>query len=288
MSVAKYLLSNRLLLKIPLDEQIVMDKKRLIVKKTKNAKFPYTICAGEFIPKNTVIMDSNTYDTRINDLAYHGTLDGYDTEENILTYVNIGCIQQSDILYDFFGKDKGRCHIFYYAIRDIGCGEQLSVFYGRDYWQEQEFWNEFPDSTFRLTNNHIDLPSKWVPIDTVCKNLYEESKIILYGKKIGDKYFYALCKDPQYYATHFPKTNKKFMEITKEDFALFELNDNIHKGLYRTQYLMTTNAVYPKSLPNGTRATFHNPITNRFETKIVNDDFLTDAHISSAKSNFVI
>lgn len=280
LSVDRYLLENRLLLKIPKDQNVIVEEKKCFIKKHNKGEsiFGYGIFATEFIAKNTIFMDSNTYNNKINDLAYHNTLKNYDCEENILKNINIGCIQQLNVLYDF-DKNYDDTNIFYYALKDIHPGEQLSRFYGVEYWQEEEFWNNLPNSNYRKTNDYKDLPSKWVIIDTVCKNLLDNNKVILYGKKNDDKYLYVLSKDPKYYVKSFPQKDDKFMEVSKEDFSPFMFNDNIYKGLYRTKYLVEIKDIYysiSKTLPNGTRATFINPITKKTESKIVIDKVFVD------------
>lgn len=93
----------------------------------------------------------------INDLAYHGTLTNYETDENVQLNINIGYIIQSDDNYYFMGN--GNCIIYHYALVDIQPDTELSRYYGLQYWQFHEFQKQ--------THLDCDLPSERVIIDEI-------------------------------------------------------------------------------------------------------------------------
>jgi hypothetical protein len=235
-------LQHKILKKINIEQKINIDEKKLEIKKSNITDTDYGVFALEKIPADTIFMYCDTGSIVdqgigyfINDLAYHGDSIDYETDENITNFINVGHIRQSDQLYDFFGQ--GVCKIYLYAIKDIDEGEELSKFYGLNYWQEHEFWKEFPNSQFRVTHKMEDLPSKWVFIDTIRRGINFNHEKNLFAKKINDKYFYLVGYGGKYYKPNFP--NETFVEITKPDFSLYLFNECIDDEMYLTEYLIT-------------------------------------------------
>jgi SET domain-containing protein len=127
---------------VDIDEQLTVDEKKLEVRKSTVNGAGEGLFALERIPKGTIFIsagDINNYDTisrKMNDLSYHGTLENYDTDANVISCVNTGYIVKMDQLCKLFRV--GRHEIYVYAIRDIEEGEELSRFYGPDYWKKYE------------------------------------------------------------------------------------------------------------------------------------------------------
>ena len=259
-------LSKRLLKKVALKQEIELTEKKLEVRKSTNPNAGLGVFALEPIPKDAVFMIYSTeaYENKdtgyfINDLAYNSDCTTYETDDNITKFTNIGFIRQSDEIYDFFGT--GQCKIYLYALRDIQIGEELSKYYSLKYWQEYEFWKEFPESQFRTTRNIEDLPSKWVFIDTIRCGIQFNHNMNLFAKKVNNKYFYLVGYGGNYYEPDFPKiksnkcefteedtnsnVNKEclydsaasFIEVTKSDFSAYAFVEPVYDGMYRTDFL---------------------------------------------------
>lgn len=132
--------------------------------------------------------------------------------------------------------------VYLYAIAPIKKEEELSRYYGIDYWIEDEFWQQFPGNTFKQTKCHCDLPSKYVLLDTLRGFIQQNWHLNFYGKKAGDKYFYfaAHCKD-NYCDPDFGCDLKNIHILTKPDFSAYKVDEAINhesqQTLFQTKYL---------------------------------------------------
>lgn len=194
------------------------------------------VFATEFIPKDTVILDYNIPKhkhmiRKINDLAYNNTSIEYETYDNISANINLGYILQVDnnnVVYS----------TYLYALRDINKDEQLSKYYGVDYWQQHEFWSRHKYSNFTKTNDIQDLPTEYVFIDTIRWDINIRHNLSVFAKKIGNKYYYLVGNGTEYYKPGFFEF-ADFMDVTKDDHSLYEQDEIIYNGMKFTKYLKT-------------------------------------------------
>lgn len=234
------------------DQTILLNPKKLEIKESTNQQAGLGVFASEFIPSGTIFLEcidveksnSDAINKKINDLAYKGTCNGYDTLENIEQNINIGYIvkYQEDWM-SFF--DDHIPKVYLYALNDINIDQELSRFYGLDYWLEYEFWQRFPNNKFKLTHKVEDLPNEWVFIDTIRsflaqnihKNLFALKKDHIDGKKIKDQYHYFVSySNPKYFDPDFVNKLNDVTIITKKDYSPYSY-DETYDHLYLTQYL---------------------------------------------------
>jgi hypothetical protein len=69
---------------------------------------------------------------KINDLAYNGDMELYENDEHVLKNINLGYIIHADAFALMFGC--GQMMVYMYALRDIEAGEELSRYYGIEFW----------------------------------------------------------------------------------------------------------------------------------------------------------
>ncbi len=185
----------------------------------------------------------------INDLAFRGDVTTYDLEDNLKCHINIGYMVQYEhgSQMALFGVPPTKIYIC--AIKDIKAGEELSRYYGLDYWLEYQFWENFPHSKFRESNLHADLPSGYVKIDELRSGLEQNMSINFYGKKIGDKYHYfaAYCTVP-YYHKDFAEKIRSIHKLTKPGHKIYTFSEPIQitehgriRTLFQTKYLEELN-----------------------------------------------
>jgi hypothetical protein len=189
-------------------------------------------------PVNAHIANSNTIDKKINDLAYKGDYSSYDTVENIERNINVGYIVRDPEheWMSFFGI--GPSQIYLYALKDINESEELSRYYGLDYWLESEFWQRFPNSQYKLTQAMEDLPSEWVFVDEIRSFLEQNYHMNLFAKKVGDQYHYFVSnKKPNYFDPQFADKLNNVIMITKDDYSPYKYDEMIYDGMFLTQYL---------------------------------------------------
>ena len=157
-------------------QKVTIEAKKLEIRPSSTVDASLGVFAVEPIPAGTIFLEvidahienSDTVSKKINDLAYHGNCSNYDTEENIACYTNVGYIvQDCEHQYmQFFGMGSPS-KIYLYALKDINESEELSRYYGLDYWFAYEFWQRFPNNRFKLTQAMEDLPGDWVFIDEI-------------------------------------------------------------------------------------------------------------------------
>lgn len=105
--------------------------------------------ATEFIPKGTVIgyttpdfLVNDEGLNYMNDLAYNGSIENYNDINNITQNINVGYIIKQmnppfvEKYFNWFWPV--RYHRWLYAIKNIEKGEELSKYYGTDYWTTYE------------------------------------------------------------------------------------------------------------------------------------------------------
>lgn len=142
--------------------------------------------ANQFIPKGTVFCKSNPCDidndTRfMNDLLYTGDAQKYlqIIENNNDTITNIGYVCVGD---GFLSITRAYCK----ALKDIAIGEELSRFYGPDYWFRYEFDNAYSEL---LSQGKI--PSVYVLHDTYSAGLMFNTRSTVFVKYVDGKYYYV-------------------------------------------------------------------------------------------------
>ena len=228
----------------PSTELTVIDKKLEVRKSTLDGSGE-GLFALERIPKGTIFIsagDINNYDTisrKINDLAYRGSVEKYDIDENVLAHINIGYVVKMDQLCMFFGPTVGTHEIYLCAIDDIEEGQELSRFYGLEYWENFEFWNRFPESKYLQTKKIEDLPSEYVYIDSVRKSLEMNFNYSLFCKKDDQGYHYLTGFGNNYFKKGFFNSGN-FIDVSKSDFSQYELEESIkteHGNMHTTKYL---------------------------------------------------
>lgn len=240
--------SDVLVIRVSLDEKINLEEKQIEIKESNIIKGELGTFALEFIPKGTIFMYSGTGSVEdnkklktwwINDLAYNGKSEEYDFDDNIKKNINVGFVKQADQMYNLFGE--GKIQIYLYAIKDINIGEELSKYYGLDYWERFEFWNKHNYSKFQETYLSCDLPTEYVYITSIRHNIHANYHMDLYGKKVDDKYYYLVGNGEEYYKKNFfdkKDENGKslFSDVTKPDFSEYKINEVIN-DMYADQYL---------------------------------------------------
>lgn len=140
--------------------------------------------AGEFIPKDTMFCRSNPHDVNeqvdsrfMNDLAYKDDASAYPSEESDT---------DTNISYVSVTKGYNVSHAYCKAVRDIEAGEELSRYYGKNYWLKAEF-----DQTYGSYIDNGQLPPVYTFIDEYRYGANFNSHIKVFGKCVDGKYYYA-------------------------------------------------------------------------------------------------
>ncbi len=201
------------------------------------------VFALEPIAAGTIFLDCYADDdikihTNINDLAYHGPICNYDTNENIEQNINVGYIvrDHEHEFMRFFGHSPK--NVYLYALKDIKESEELSRYYGRDYWSLYEFWQRFPNNQYQSTGSIEDLPSDWVYIDEIRAFLAQNYNKKLFAKKANDQYHYFVsCSKPNYFDLDFADQINDIVIITKNDYSAYKFDEMIYDGMFLTKYL---------------------------------------------------
>jgi hypothetical protein len=120
-----------------ISENITIIPKKIIIKETTNImsnNYEEGVFAEEDIQKGTIFALANDISIKINDLAWYGDIDNYETMKNIKLNINtIICAHYKDVLSMFSGKDEA---LYLQSIKDIKKGEELSRLYGLKYWKK--------------------------------------------------------------------------------------------------------------------------------------------------------
>lgn len=237
------------------EQPLQVDDKKIEIRESTNSNAGFGVFALEDIPYNTIFLECFNFNNKdysksnndigyfINDLAYNNDLVNYETESNVNANINIGYVcRYNNEANLFLGSEPDR--LFLRSLKNIKKGDELSKYYGLDYWKSFEFWQNFPDCKFSVTHDHDDLPPKYVLIDTLIKNLYQNVKYFLYGKKMNDKHYYVITNAYFDYMTDdldevFEKNNSnvKIINITKTDNSKFSFNEKIYEEFYLESYL---------------------------------------------------
>lgn len=246
--------SKKILRTVSINEKITVTDVKLEIKKSTNLSAGSGVFATEFIPKDTVFLCSGSGAIEeqgigfyINDLAYDGNVENYKNEEKQLEIQNVGFMKQCDELYQFFGV--GQCTIYLVTLKDINAGEELSKYYGLDYWLEYNFWNNFPGNKYRATHDVKDLPNKWVFIDNIRVDYNFNHNMQVFAKKVddnpekgnpSDKYFYMVGYGNKNICYHqnFDELSKDFKDITKPDFSPYLLDEAVYDRMHFDEYNM--------------------------------------------------
>ncbi len=169
----------------------------------------------------------------INDLAYH---DGEYNIDLIRDHTNIMCIRVDDFIF-------GNRLICFRALKDIKVGEELSRVYGIDFWKDYEFWQKRPDCKWKETGLYQDLPDEYIFIDNIRPLKMMNTNYELYGKKVGDKYYYK-----SYYNTF----NSESKETAKHAVDLSLPNNEIRQfdDYFSNEHCEGQRDDYWKTQPN--------------------------------------
>lgn len=150
------------------------------------------VFVNEDIPKGTFITSNTSthiynISIKINDLAYT-TEKKYNFDDVIeKTNVIAVVIGNGSVLY---GAQYTLIALM--AIKDIKAGDELSRCYGCKYWDEIDFWRLRPECKWRDTRKDEDMPDEYIIIDNISRGLEYNARYNLWGKKVGDKYYYQL------------------------------------------------------------------------------------------------
>lgn len=227
------------------NQDVIVETKKLEIRESTNKQAGLGVFALEPINAGTIFLEcinpeianSDTIDKKINDLAYKGECSDYDTEENIENNVNVGyIIKDSEHEWtSFFG---GVPKIYLYALKNISESEELSRYYGLNYWLEYEFWQRFAHNQYRLTQAMEDLPSDWVFVDEIRKDITFNNHRNLFAKRTGDQYHYFISfSKPNYFDPHFIDKLNDVIVITKDDYSPYRYDGIIYDNMYLTKYL---------------------------------------------------
>lgn len=183
------------------------------------------------------LVENGNLDKVINDLAYYGTLQGYNVDKNIIDNTNVGYIvQYKDPIKQMFGGWPDKMYL--YAIKDINKGNELSRHYGINYWIQHEFWKQFGNCKFRDTQKMEDLPSKYVFIDKILLSIKHNNYMNLFGKQIDNKYYYFVSNEfHNYMDPNFENMFKEKINVTKNDKSKYEEHEKIYNGMFLSKYL---------------------------------------------------
>lgn len=177
------------------ESEIIVSDPILEVKQSTVKDGGYGVFAKEFIPKGTIFCKSNPYDEKedligryINDLMYQGNAKEYESHSKINDDItNIGYVRpkNTDPGALFIGHDNNpTCYCE--AIKDIAEGDELSRFYGVNYWLNHEFNKKHK---IHLDNNQ--LPTDYVFIDEYRAALMANRCYYIFGKYVDEKYYYV-------------------------------------------------------------------------------------------------
>jgi hypothetical protein len=228
------------------DQNVIIETKKLEVRQSTSERAGLGVFALEPIPAGTIFLEcidvknakSSTIDKKINDLAYKGQCSDYNSAKNIEMDINVGYIIKipEDLCMLFFGESTP--NIYLYALRDIKECEELSRFYGIDYWLEYEFWQRFPNNRYMLTGEMQDLPCDWVFVDQIRREITYNYHLNLFAKKIDNQYHYLVSSSkPNYFDPQFTDKLSNIVTITKDNYSPYKNDEVIYDGMYLTGYL---------------------------------------------------
>jgi len=99
--------------------------------KTKINKGDVVLCCPDAINPG-----SSHISKKINDLAYNGNLTLYENDEHVLKHINLGYKIYCSPKYRMFGIGN-EFIVYMYALKDIEIGEELSRYYGTNFWSQK-------------------------------------------------------------------------------------------------------------------------------------------------------
>lgn len=178
---------------------IVLSEPKLVIKESTaenggNGASNRGVFAEELIPKGTIFCKSDPFDVSenvisryINDLLYQGDAEKYKENELKCNTTNIGYvrIKEESSSMDFFRRSKKTCYCI--ALVDIMCGQELSRYYGEDYWFNYEF--DIKHNISDLSCNNY--PSDYIFLDEYRIDIMFNTCIYIFVKCVDGKYFYV-------------------------------------------------------------------------------------------------
>jgi hypothetical protein len=173
------------------ESDINLSDRKLIIKQSTVENGGNGVFAGEFIAKDTIFCKYNAKDVNegsiaryINDLLYQGNANEYEQNELTNNTTNIGYVRLTeDVFSAFFGKTV-RCYCI--ALTDIMEGQELSRYYGSNYWFEYEY-NKKYESIIKMGQ----IPSDYMFIDNYVMETSCSPCINVFAKCVDGKYYYV-------------------------------------------------------------------------------------------------
>ena len=150
------------------------------------------VFAEEFIPKGTIICESDptnitekSISRKINDLLYKGNASEYENNEKVNNTTNVIYVHKDadPITYMLPGTKP---FVFIETSKDICVGEELSRYYGIDYWYEFEYREKYGE----IIKDGL-YPPDYMFIDEYRTDIYRNVCMQVYGKCVDGKYYYV-------------------------------------------------------------------------------------------------
>lgn len=169
---------------------ISLSDPKLIIKCSTAINGGNGVFTEEFIPKGTIFCKSDPYDTNedvigryINDLLYRGDAKSYEQNELTNNVTNIGYLRTKEESPIFTSKNI-TCYCI--ALVDINADQELSRYYGPDYWFHHEYQN-----THKLILDRGEYPSDYFFLDEYRIGLMYNHCYYVFVKCIDGKYSYV-------------------------------------------------------------------------------------------------
>ena len=170
---------------------LVVAEVKLEVRQSTAEKGGEGVFAGEFIPKGTILCETDMMDTsetsivrKMNDLLYAGKASEYKNREKTANPTNVINVHADvdPISYVISGKAKG----FIETSRDLEAGEELSRYYGANYWYGHEFREKYGELLKRG-----EYPSVYTFIGEYRQKLEFNLHKKVFCKYVDGKYYYV-------------------------------------------------------------------------------------------------
>jgi len=190
------------------------------------------ISAGTILP-----LDNAEF---INDLAYNVDATPTYSIDSVKEHTNILMLVRKASPAEFMFNNVSFIPLAIKVIKDIKAGEELSKCYGPSFWKDYDFWHIRPDCKWRDTSLDEDLPDEFIFIDTCRLKLEINYCEDLYGKKVGDKYYYQI---------HRNRREKVIDDVSLPNNVIMPIGHFIKDSGYRTKFLHDTYE--PEPMPKG-------------------------------------
>lgn len=187
--------NNKYIQYIDKASDIVISDPKLDIKQSTAKYGGNGVFAEEFIPKGTIFCKSDPFNIieetigrYINDLLYQGNAEEYEQNESTNNVTNIGYVKTNEESspFDLFGMKQTNktCHCI--TLVDIMKGQELSRYYGADYWFDYEFKQKY-----KLFIEKKEYPPDYIFLDEYRTDLDIRFCINVYVKCVDSKYYYV-------------------------------------------------------------------------------------------------